>query len=149
MHVIAGHRDGYHCLWSVLFRRRQDTGTWPLLLGDMLQDARRDSIIKPWWHLFETHCKRASFSCFRGSLFFNGDTPSARKGWISLGKYYFFVALRFCACTYVCMYMRTLSIEKKVDRLIVYISLVIRVSTRVDFDMLFCIINSTVAGAYP
>lgn len=52
---------------------------------------------------------------------------------------------------YVCMYVciRGRSPLKKVDRLIVYISLVIRVSTRMDFDMLFCIINSTVAGAYP
>ena len=129
-------------------KRRQDTGTWPLLLGDMLQDARRDSIIKP----FETHCcKRASFSCFLVPLSLSFSTPSARKGWISLGKYYFFVALRFCACMYVCMYVciRGRSPLKKVDRLIVYISLVIRVSTRMDFDMLFCIINSTVAGAYP
>lgn len=83
------------------------------------------------------------------SLFQRGH-PFGAKG-VNLAWEILFLCCASLLCVYVrvCMYTRTLSIEKKVDRLIVYISLVIRVSTRVDFDMLFCIINSTVAGAYP
>lgn len=89
-------------------KRRQDTGTWPLLLGDMLQDARRDSIIKPWWHLFETHCcKRASFSCFLVPLSLSLFQPLRReRGESRLGNIISLLRFAFVrVCMYVCMYV--------------------------------------------
>lgn len=90
----------------------------------MLQDARSDSIIKPWWHLFETHCdqqyKREFFVLSRAcslslSLFFNGGTtihPFGAKGvnlaWEILFSLLLlaFVRVRIRVCIY------TLSIEE-------------------------------------